>query len=193
MPMKTRMKILDAAMDLMSIKGYNGTTTKEIAQLAGLSEMTLFRKFKTKKEILNKVIELYTSSFRETLTDLQLVYDLETDLVNFSRLYQTFMHENRKMVLVAYKESGIHDEISEALTENPRLMKQFLMDYLTEMKARGKIADLDIEYTVLSYLWMNLGFFSSHFISVKKVTANVSLDKFIEHSVKVFARGLSKQ
>jgi AcrR family transcriptional regulator len=193
MPQETREKILQAAIDLMSLKGYSATTTKEIAQLAGVSEMTLFRKYNNKQEILDCLIEKYTSSFRSKriFTENKLEYDLEIDLANVSRTYQTFMNENRKVVRLAYKESGTHDEISERLTANPRLMRSFLIDYLTEMKNRNKIIDVDIEVTVLSFMTMNLGFFSSQFISVKKV-AVVPVETFIEHSVKVFARGLKK-
>ncbi|MFN7251866.1 MAG: TetR/AcrR family transcriptional regulator [Anaerobacillus sp.] len=193
MPQETREKILQAAIDLMSLKGYSATTTKEIAQLAGVSEMTLFRKYSNKQEILDCLIEKYTSSFRskKIFTENKLEYDLEIDLANVSRTYQTFMNENRKVVRLAYKESGTHDEISERLTANPRLMRSFLIDYLTEMKNRDKIIDVDIEVTVLSFMTMNLGFFSSQFISVKKV-AVVPVETFIEHSVKVFARGLKK-
>jgi len=170
MPQETRDKILAAAIDLMSLKGYSATTTKEIAELAGISEMTLFRKFKCKQEILDNLIEKYTSSFQceKMFVDNYLIYDLEVDLANVSRTYQTFMNENKKVVLLAYKESGTHDGISERLTANPRLVKCFLIDYLTEMKARGKVnGDIDIEPTVLSFMSMNLGFFSAQFISVK--------------------------
>ena len=47
---ETSQKIVDAAMLLVRDKGYVATTTKEIAQVAGVNECTLFRKFKTKKE-----------------------------------------------------------------------------------------------------------------------------------------------
>ncbi|RXJ01795.1 TetR/AcrR family transcriptional regulator [Anaerobacillus alkaliphilus] len=190
MPEETRRRILEAAMSLMSIKGYTATTTKEIAQVAGIAEITLFRKYHSKQEILDNLIETYTSSFKHRLfSDNALVYDLEIDLANVSRIYQTFMEENQRIVLLAYKESGIHDEISERLTANPRLMKEYLVGYLEEMKRREEINNLDIDLTVMSFMWMNLGYFSSKFISVKKV-AIVPLDTFIEHSVKVFAKGL---
>lgn len=192
MPQETREKILAAAIDLMSMKGYSATTTKEIAEKAGISEMTVFRKFKSKQEILDNLIEKYTSSFQSEniFVGNCLVYDLEVDLANVSRTYQTFMNENKKVVLLAYKESGTHDEISERLTANPRLLKRCLVDYLTEMKERGKVCDdFEIEPTVLSFMSMNLGYFSSQFISVKKVSI-ISVETFIKSSVKVFARGL---
>lgn len=194
MPQKTRNKILEAAIDLMSVKGYTATTTREIAQVAGLAEMTLFRKFNTKKEILEKLIEKYTVSFKDNLlySREDLAYDLEVDLVNFSRTYHRVVNENKKVLLLAFKESGIHDEISEQISANPRLMKQYLIDYLTEMRDMGKIADLDLEFTAMSFILMNLGYYSSQFISVENV-AEVSIETFIKHSVKVFVRGLSEK
>lgn len=193
MPQETRNKILKAAIDLMSLKGYTAATTKEIAQLAGVSEMTLFRKFNTKQEILDCLIEKYTSSFRseKMFNEDKLVYDLEIDLANACRTYQTFMNENKKVVLLAYKESGTRDEISERLTANPKLMKQFLVNYLNEMKERNLIVDINIEAVAMCFLTMNLGYFSSQFISAKKVAA-IPVEVFIENSVKVFARGLKK-
>ena len=41
----TSRKIVEAAMRLVREKGYTATTTKEIAQVAGVNECTLFRKF----------------------------------------------------------------------------------------------------------------------------------------------------
>ncbi|QOY36253.1 hypothetical protein AWH56_000705 [Anaerobacillus isosaccharinicus] len=58
------------------------------------------------------------------------------------------------------------------------------------MRDMGKIGDLDIEYTAMSFILMNLGYSSSQFISVENV-AEIPMEIFIEHSVKVFARGLS--
>ena len=47
----TSQKIIDATMGLIRDKGYVATTTKDIARAAEVNECTLFRKFKSKKEI----------------------------------------------------------------------------------------------------------------------------------------------
>lgn len=44
---ETKQKILDAALKIFAEKGYKGATTMSIAEEAGFSEKTLFRKFKT--------------------------------------------------------------------------------------------------------------------------------------------------
>jgi TetR/AcrR family transcriptional regulator len=48
--------ILSVAMSLFAEKGYASVSTKEIAQKAGITEMTLFRKFHTKRELLIRII-----------------------------------------------------------------------------------------------------------------------------------------
>ncbi|CAM3371957.1 TetR/AcrR family transcriptional regulator [Marinicrinis lubricantis] len=45
-------KILEAAVEIFSEKGYSATSTSEIAQKAGVAEGTIFRHYKTKKDLL---------------------------------------------------------------------------------------------------------------------------------------------
>lgn len=53
---KTEQKILDAALKIFSEEGFKGATTRVIAQESGFSELTLFRKFKTKENLFNSVL-----------------------------------------------------------------------------------------------------------------------------------------
>jgi TetR/AcrR family transcriptional regulator len=53
---ETGQKLLDAALKVFAEKGYIGATTMVIAEEAGFSEKTLFRKFKTKKNLFDMVI-----------------------------------------------------------------------------------------------------------------------------------------
>lgn len=45
-------KILEAAIEIFSEKGFAATSTSEIAQKAGVAEGTIFRHYKTKKDLL---------------------------------------------------------------------------------------------------------------------------------------------
>lgn len=53
----TEDKLMDTALKIFAEKGYLGAKTKCIAEEAGFSEMTLFRKFKTKKYLYDRVME----------------------------------------------------------------------------------------------------------------------------------------
>lgn len=45
----TEQKIMDAALEIFAKNGFKSSTTKAIAEKSGFTEMTLFRKFNTKK------------------------------------------------------------------------------------------------------------------------------------------------
>lgn len=49
-------KIITAAIDSFSEKGYAATSTSEIAKKAGVAEGTIFRHYKTKKELLVSIV-----------------------------------------------------------------------------------------------------------------------------------------
>ena len=52
-----RNQILNSALDVFVEKGYNGTTTQDIAKSSNVSEVTLFRYFSSKQEIYMEAIE----------------------------------------------------------------------------------------------------------------------------------------
>ncbi len=64
---QSRIRILKAAQWLFARQGYDGTTTRDLAQAAGVAEGTIFRHFATKKAIL---VEVATQGWVEILTDL---------------------------------------------------------------------------------------------------------------------------
>ncbi len=60
-------------MDLFSRKGFAGTTTKEIALAAGVSEAIIFRHFATKRDLYTAIIEhnMHSAAARETLAEME--------------------------------------------------------------------------------------------------------------------------
>lgn len=85
-----RKQILEAATKVFVEKGYNGSTTAEIAKAADISEVTLFRYFSSKKEIFLEGIEPILLSTLETTistaAELSVVEKLEHILYERIRL-----------------------------------------------------------------------------------------------------------
>lgn len=52
----TQRRILTAALEVFSERGYDGASTAEIAKRAGVAEKTLFAQFKTKAELLARTV-----------------------------------------------------------------------------------------------------------------------------------------
>jgi TetR/AcrR family transcriptional regulator len=52
-----RRQLLEAALDLFAAKGFEGTTTKEIAAAAGVNEAIIFRHFPNKQALYSAVLD----------------------------------------------------------------------------------------------------------------------------------------
>ncbi len=51
-------QLLDAAATVFAIRGFNGTTTAELAKAAGVSEPIIYRHFRSKKELFIELVRL---------------------------------------------------------------------------------------------------------------------------------------
>ena len=63
--MPTKERILYAALDLISEKGYDGVGVDLIAEKAGLKGPSLYRHYKGKEDIFNSLIDLVISHYEE--------------------------------------------------------------------------------------------------------------------------------
>src|SRR5699024_11835804 len=85
----TKDKIIRAAIDLVDEKGYKGATTRMIAEVAGVNEVTLLRQFGRKRGILEAASEKYTfCGERDGVMNKQLQWNLDADLQMLSKAYQ---------------------------------------------------------------------------------------------------------
>lgn len=53
----TRRRLFQAALELLAERGYKGATTRAIAERAGVSEVTLFRRFRSKEVLLREALK----------------------------------------------------------------------------------------------------------------------------------------
>ncbi|HHP7232550.1 MAG TPA: TetR/AcrR family transcriptional regulator [Xenococcaceae cyanobacterium] len=111
----TRTRILQAALRLFARKGYDGTTTKDLAASANVAEGTLFRYFPNKKAIL---IEVATSGWIEILTDL--LTEL-SEMGSYKAVAQVMRHRmrnlraNANLLRVCFIEAQYHPELRERI------------------------------------------------------------------------------
>src|SRR5580698_6436069 len=68
-----RRQLIEAAMDLFSRKGFAGTTTREIALAAGVSEAIIFRHFATKRDLYTAIIEhnIHSAGAKEVIAGIE--------------------------------------------------------------------------------------------------------------------------
>ncbi|MDJ0553221.1 MAG: TetR/AcrR family transcriptional regulator [Microcoleaceae cyanobacterium MO_207.B10] len=112
---QTRTRILKAAQKLFARHGYDGTTTRDLAQEAGVAEGTLFRHFTNKKAIL---IELATDGWVDILTDLLTELSEMSSYKAVAQVMRRRMlniSHNSDMMKVCFLEAQFHPDLRDKI------------------------------------------------------------------------------
>ena len=189
---ETSQKIIDATMALVRDKGYVATTTKDIAKLAEVNECTLFRKFKSKKDIVLSGVE--QEKWRGNLTPEvfdQVEWELQKDLGMFMREYMQRITPDFVRLSIGLRAPQIYAETQPLIRKIPEAFVSSLAAYLGEMVQRGKLAPLDQESAALTIFASTFGytFLSASFA---QELSPVEHERYIEQSVALFIEGLAR-
>lgn len=114
-PGEARRLLLDAARDLFARRDYRSTTTREIAEAAGVSEYLLFRHFGSKAGLFREALVLpftdFVDDFGQTwqavIPDKVTEEELTRQFVG--RLYDVLI-EHRGLLLTLVASDGLTDE-----------------------------------------------------------------------------------
>jgi AcrR family transcriptional regulator len=110
---ETRNRILQTAERLFAQRGFEGTTTRELALAVGVAEGTLFRHFPNKKAILTEVV---TQGWIEILTDLLTELSEMANYKAIGKVMQRrmfYLHRNADRLKVCFVESQFHPDLRE--------------------------------------------------------------------------------
>lgn len=105
----TKAAILRAGLELLAEKGYKGAITREIATRAGISEVTLFRHYKSKQELMREAINSISPPIEQILPPPS--GDLEADLIQFVRNLNSLLEANKGLVIRLLPELMRHPEL----------------------------------------------------------------------------------
>lgn len=115
-----RTLLLDAARDLFARRDYRSTTTREIAQAAGVTEHLLFRHFGSKAGLFREALVLpFTTFVDEFGRTWQSVVPEETDEEELTRhfvgqLYDLLVENRGLLVTLVASDTLSDDEIADA-------------------------------------------------------------------------------
>jgi len=163
--------IMEVALDLFAEKGYASVSTREIAQKAGITEMTLFRKFQTKRNLFSRIL-LETWDADLTRKALEGI-SIEKPRAAFQRclevLYKVFRSQKR-MTKVLANSPEVRDAELMAVTDGRlRILIREIRDFLdrvfkrasemSDQPARGAFEDFDPSLLSLHVVAHLLGLF----------------------------------
>ncbi len=137
----TRSNILSAARELFEKKGFAAATTKEIAALAGVSEVTLFRHFATKRELFDETLHscLHPYTVEEYLRS-GVTYDLEQDLKHIAYEIRDNFKKNGPLLRMIMRDKVRDSDPEKNLRMKEHHMKNNLHAYFKAMRSAGVLS-----------------------------------------------------
>jgi AcrR family transcriptional regulator len=154
-PVTTRSRILDAARQIFSARGYGGATTRAIAAAAGVNELTLFRTFQSKKNLFLEVIRTYSNlpAFQADLAG-RLNGDPAHDLQLIGGAFFGGLMQNREGILLFLKEADQFPEVMQASAFVPQAQREMLAGYMEGQMQAGRMRRMNPQLAAQAYLGM---------------------------------------
>ena len=186
-------KIMQAFAQLVEQQGYSATTTVQLAQTAGVNESTIFRHFADKLGLATGLIVRYRKSLMDIIADFKPVWDLETDLIDFSRCFRKQWPKQHVMVMLmsTVKDPAQKQKLHAATYQIKNGIQEQITQYLEQMQKRGRIReDVNPEQIALNFIWLNIGqFWTSRFWENEQ--HQLSDERFYELSIRPFVHLLT--
>jgi AcrR family transcriptional regulator len=198
---QTKDKIFNAALKVFSEKGFSGATTSEISKEAGVAEGTIFRYYKTKKDILRGVMLEYVERFDDfvNLESLKKIIKENKDksieeilkIILLDR-YKVFEKHYDIMKVIHY-EMQFHEDIKNMHCEKIKEKEYHMSNYIFEQIKINKEEYKNIDYKVISRIFRGMMFGVFFQRKIEKEKDNIiSIEKEIDIMIDIFFNGIKK-
>jgi AcrR family transcriptional regulator len=188
-----RRQIIDTAAELFSRRGFSGTTTREVAKAAGVSEATLFKHFATKEELYGAIIEAKAQA-RQVLSsvaqaaerkdDVEVLRILAREMIQRTKTDSTLM---RLLFFSALEGHALSDMFFRSRVDGVDI---FLSRYIAERSTAGAFRAVD----PMQAAWNFIGMVAFHILLGElfgqKPPPQVTTEVVVEHMVSLFLQGV---
>ncbi|MDK2814823.1 MAG: hypothetical protein PWP18_736 [Thermoanaerobacter sp.] len=185
-------KIVMSTLKLISEKGYKSTTTRNIAEEAGVNEVTIFRCFGSKKDIVLyalKELELL-KPVNEKILD-KCIWNLKEDLIMLAHEYHKNFTEEKAKIMMGLRSPEIFEEVKEYLMKIPKGFKEVLIKYFEKMYEKGLLNTDNFELLAFAFMSLNFGFILMN-VSYGNKLIGFGDSEFVKKTIEIFVRGVEK-
>jgi TetR/AcrR family transcriptional repressor of mexJK operon len=192
---RKRQAILYAARDLFLQKGYAGASMDEVAAMAGVSKVTIYKHFSDKHTLFVAVVTDAIDDAKagsQTLVDqLGTSTDIELDLRDFARRHvalvtQPHLIQMRRMIIA---EAPRFPDLARAWHRiGPERGHASLASQIDKLVARGQlqVADSLLAAQLLNYLILSVPLNEAMFTGRDKPYSRRYLNRYADEAVRVF-------
>lgn len=136
--METKTALLEVTARLFAGHGWRGTTTRRIAEEAGVNEVTLFRHFRSKEALLTEAVRMVASEAHPDRLP-EAPGDLRAELMAWGSKQHTRLRGKSSMIRTCLAEFEEHPELAPVACEGAMHSMADAIRYLTLARERGMI------------------------------------------------------
>jgi AcrR family transcriptional regulator len=190
-------KIIAAAIESFAEKGYAATSTSEIAKKAGVAEGTIFRHYKTKKELLLSIVAPIMAKVIAPFVIKDLNKVLDHDFENMEEFIRAmienrarFLKDNMQLFQILIQEIPFHPELKEQFKEHvfSKIFERFNTVVL-HYQNKGQIIELPAKSVIRFTASTIIGHLIAKYILYPETTWDDEAE--IERTIQFLMHGLS--
>ena len=187
----TDKKIIKATFDILQKEGVTKTTTKKIAAEAGVNEVTIFRKFQNKKNLVEITKECYLQRY---LDKMEEIFDFDEDFEIEDYLQSNFIgilnlpDEDSSIVRLALEEVRDTPERKQLISRITGVIMGKLEEFFQSQIEKGKIRDVNTR--VLAGMCFSITFQSAIFWKIYDIQPNVETKQYSENFLDILYNGI---
>ncbi len=193
-----KIQILRVAVGLFSRKGFGGTTTKEIAQAAGVSEAMVFRHYSTKQELYTAILD-HKACSGDAMNPEEIVAEAlleKNDRAVFQRIAQGALDhheadpEFQRLLLHSALEGH---ELAQIFFEKfVQRVYALLGDYIVARQRDGAMVNIDPAIVVRAFIGMIVHHsLNNNLWDPKRRLLKISNEEAAKHFTDILLHGIS--
>jgi TetR/AcrR family transcriptional regulator len=149
-----RQQLIRVAISLFSKKGFRGTTTKEIASAAGVTEAIIFRHFPTKDDLYSAILDYKAKQleFDEWLEELGKHAERRDDEALFQAFFTKLVNyqcgDPDMIRLMLFSALEGHNLAQKFHDKRGNSLQKFLREYILTRQREGAFKELNVNAVV---------------------------------------------
>lgn len=195
-----RLQILAIAVRLFSQRGFRGTTTKEIAQAAGVSEAMVFRHFATKEELYAAILDHKACSggnFEPAVMAEDAIRRKDDRAVFESLALGALNHHERDpefQRLLLHSALEKHELAEMFFNEFVRRVYEFLGGYIRQRQSEGALNEIEPSIVVRAFIGMVMHHsLNNNLWDPQRRLLNISNDEAARHFTNILLNGIASE
>ncbi|MBA2334125.1 MAG: TetR/AcrR family transcriptional regulator [Acidobacteriota bacterium] len=199
---KRREQILLTAVSLFSQRGFSGTTTKEIARAAGVSEAMVFRHFSTKSELYGAILDNKACHdgvrfpwdenpvLQEAIKqkdDFKVFFNIALNALTKQQADENFMR------LLFYSALEEHELADRFFNEFVARLYEFIGNYIEGRQKDGAMREINPRIVVRAFLGMMIHHSLNNILwDKKRRLLDISNEEAAKNFAEIILHGVSK-